>query len=777
MKSLSLVIMLFLCISLNAQKTIVNGYVSNAHSGEAIIDAVIFEEHSGIYTYTNNFGYFSLNLPSIDSALIRCSYIGYAKQLVRIEAQQRFLNVKLIPNNALEEITVTADIPIEKRLESGTAEIPASQLNKLPVIGSEADIMKAYSLMPGIQSGNEASSGLHVRGGSPDENLILLDDIPLYYVNHLGGFVSVFNADAIKKVSVTKGGFPARYGGRLSSIMEVRMKEGNLKEYTGNFSLGLVGSKLSVEGPIKRDTSSFIVSARGFIWGLLVRPLSQLVTDASVGYDFYDLNAKLNWKFSNKDKIFFSFYKGDDETVVRFKEGLYSSTSANSSLKWGNTLFAGRWNHVFNSRLFVNTIASYTQYRYANTRDYKNSSENQTYDYEFFTGINDYSLRSNFEYNVNKHYHILFGAKGIYHKSSPGFTAYQLDSEEAYADTTYGYDEIYGSEVALYIENHIRINDRLSGNLGFNAAYYHVEDKGYFSPEPRILLNIGITKNSALKLAYSKMQQNVHLLTSNTVSLPMDVWMPSADELPPSQSVQYSTGFFKTLFNGKVEFSIDAYYKNSDNLIAYKEGATLRSFSNNWTDKLEKNGIGTSYGVECLLQKKQGKITGWFSYTYANTQRQFENINNGKAFAYKYDRRHDISITFMYEWKPDIDFSAVWVFGTGYPFTLPIASYEAVNNGTSNIYYNQSDIWYDESILIYADRNAHRMRLYHRLDLSANFRKEKRHGTRTWSISVYNAYNRQNPYYYFTKASENGMKLYQQSLFPTIPSISYSFKF
>jgi len=329
----------------------------------------------------------------------------------------------------------------------------------------------------------------------------------------------------------------------------------------------------------------------------------------------------------------------------------------------------------------------------------------------------------------------------------------------------------------LYIENHIKINDRLSGNIGFNSAYYFADNTGYFSPEPRILINIGITKNASIKLSYSHMQQNVHLLTSNTVSLPMDVWLPSAYELPPSQSVQYSAGFFKTLFNGKAEFSIDAYYKNSDNLIAYKEGATLRSFSNNWTDKLEKNGIGTSYGIECLLQKKQGKVTGWISYTYADTERQFQNINNGKAFAYKYDRKHDISATFLYEWKPNIDLSAVWVFGSGYPFTLPIASYEAVNNGTSNLYYNQPEIWYDENILIYADRNAHRMRAYHRLDFSANFRKEKKHGTRTWSINIYNAYNRQNPYYYFTKKEGSEIKLYQQSLFPLIPSISYGYRF
>ncbi len=510
-----------------------------------------------------------------------------------------------------------------------------------------------------------------------------------------------------------------------------------------------------------------------------MQPLSKLATNASVGYNFYDINAKINSRISPKDNLYFSFYKGDDDVIVRFKEDdQYNNVKANSILRWGNTLFAGRWNHVFNSRLFSNTILSYTKYRYTSSIDYIDKAENQEYAYEFKTGIDDITLKSDFEYNLRPNYKLRFGIKNIYHQFSPGFSYYKFNSKEAKIDTSYGYNKINAFESSLYVENEFKLGNTISGNIGMHASYYYVGETGFFSPEPRAILNFRINKTSSLKFSYSEMQQNVHLLTSNTVSFPMDIWVPSTYELPPSKSKQYSAGYYKTMFNGMAELSIETYYKSSNNLIAYKEDATYRSVSGNWINKLETEGKGKSYGAEFLLQKKRGRLTGWLGYTYANTNRQFQNINFGNPYAFKYDRRHDLSIVAMYQINERIDISGAWIFGSGYPYTLPIGKYEAINNGTSNIHsYNIPDIWYDEMIITYADRNDHRMRAYHRLDLSINLKKEKNNGTRTWSINIYNAYNRQNPYYYYTKTKNSEVKLYQQSLFPIIPSISYTIDF
>ncbi len=780
MKYLLLIAFFFVHISLQAQRT-VSGFVSDAETGERIINAVIYQKGALNSTVSNNFGYYSLHATDKDSLIIIVSYIGYKTKKKLIDKRTNLtVNFELHKDNQIEEVVISANIPIEDRIEASVLEIPVNQLNNIPAVGGEVDIMKAFQLMPGIQSGNEGSSSLYVRGGSPDENLILLDDVPLYYVNHLGGFVSVFNSDAIKKVRLIKGGFPARYGGRLSSIMDVRMKEGNLKEFHGNFSIGLVSSKLSIEGPIKKDTSSYLVSVRGFFWDLLIRPFSKLATNATVGYNFYDINAKVNHKINDKNKLFFSFYKGDDNVAVRFNGTDFAKMNAKNILRWGNTLIAVRLNHIFNPKLFSNITLSYTKYRYNSNISYKDKyiRDKREFSYEFGTAINDYTLKSDFEYSVFSKCKIRFGTNSIYHHFKPGFSVYDYKYKTTDIDTSYGYADIYAPENRLYVENELKIGKLISANIGFHASYYYVDNTGFFSPEPRALLNFKLAKHLSAKLSYTQMQQKVHLLTNSNISVPMDVWIPATSELLPSNSKQYALGIYKTILKGNLEFSIETYYKTSDNLIAYKEGATYKSISNSWIDKLETQGTGTSYGVELLLQKIQGRLTGWLGYTYAKADRQFNNLNNGVSFPFKYDRRHDISIVAMFKINDKIDISANWVYGSGYAFTLPIGKYEAVNNATSNDnWYDPPNIWYDEIIFTYADRNAHRMRPYHRFDLAVNFKKQKRRGERTWSISVYNAYNRQNPYYYYTNIENSEVKLFQQSLFPIIPSISYSFSF
>jgi hypothetical protein len=754
-----------------------SGYVSDAESGEKIIGAVVYQKHTGRYSLTNSFGYYTLHAKQTDSIVVAASYIGYSGKEIHINSQNKSnINFELSPSNEIEEVVVLANHPLEKRLETDVVEIPMTQMQLISSIGAESDILKSLQLMPGIQSGIEGSSDLFVRGGTPGENLILLDDVPLYYVNHLGGFISVFNTDALKSVRLTKGGFPARYGGRLSSVLDVRMKEGNLKKLEGNFSMGLLSSKLSIEGPVKKDTSSFILSARGFWWDILLRSFSKLVTNASVGYNFYDVNFKLNHIINEKNRLYFSFYKGDDNIGVSYKDSdLGSKINAQNRTNWGNMLFALRWNKQYNRTLFSNFTIAYTKYRYQNITKYKDGNR-QNFDYSFGSEINDFILKSDFNYSPFSGFKIKFGTNSILHNFRPQLSAYKLISSEANIDTSYSYGEFYVPENRLYLENEFFISDFLSGNIGFHASFYNAKEQFYFSPELRALFNIKISENASLKPAYARMQQKVHLLTSDNVSSPMDVWIPSGKAIPPSISDIFSLTWTASINKIHSELSISAYYKASNHLITYKEGTTYRTISTNLHDKLETGGKGKSYGFEFLLQKKHGKFSGWLSYTWSKNFRQFSGINQGVAYPFKYDRRHDFSISLIFQFNERVNISGNWVYGTGYPFSLPIGKYEGINNGTS-LLRDTEGIWYNELIYTYTNKNAHRMHAYHRFDLAANFSKQKDKGIRTWTISMYNVYNRQNPYYYYTKEEKGETKLYQQSLFPIIPTISYSFKF
>jgi len=640
--------------------------------------------------------------------------------------------------------------------------------------------------MPGVQSGSEGSSGLYVRGGSPDQNLMLLDDVPLYYVNHLGGFVSTFNTDAINTVKLIKGGFPAQYGSRLSSILDIRMKDGNMKEFHGKGMIGLVAAKLSIEGPIKKDTSSYIISYRRMLYDLITQPVSKLINDGGggFGYHFYDFNAKINHQFSDKNRIFLSVYLGDDKFNVNYKEkDNKGKNKVKNKLKWGNNLVAFRWNHTYNSKLFSNVTLAYTRYRFMTEFSNKNTQNNENLKSfrSFKSGIYDTSAKIDFEYFAGSNYKIKFGLSGIYHKFTPGINKINRE-EEGFStiDTIFGNKDIYALENAVYVENELKIGNRFSANVGFRAASYIVNQKSFYSLEPRLLFNYLLTDNMSFKVSYATMQQNVHLLTSSGVGFSKDLWVPATKKLVPEQSQQFALGIAKSIEGGIYEFSIESYYKKMQHLIAYKEGATYINSTSDWEDKVEITGEGESYGLEFLIQKKEGKSTGWVSYTYSKSNRQFENINNGITYPYKYDRQHDISIVFNHKLKKNIDFSATWVFGSGNPVTLATGKYIIPNNYGN---FHIDDINFHDFAAeadIYKGKNNFRMRAFHRLDIGFNFRKQKKRGIRSWNISVFNLYNRQNPYYYFfdyKDETSDKLVLKQQSLFPIMPSISYSYKF
>ncbi|HET6559276.1 MAG TPA: TonB-dependent receptor plug domain-containing protein, partial [Prolixibacteraceae bacterium] len=658
----------------------------------------------------------------------------------------------------------------------------------------EADVIKTLQLLPGVQSGSEGTSGLYVRGGGPDQNLMLLDDVPVYNADHLFGFFSVFNPDAIKSISFFKGGFPARYGGRLSLVLDIRMKDGNDKEMHGNFSIGLISSKLNLEGPIVKDKTTFNFSARRTYIDLLARPL---VTKASkgedvAGYFFHDLNMKITHKFSDRNRIYLSAYNGRDKAYARHEsENTYNENNWQNkdklSIGWGNITTALRWNYVFSNRLFANTTLTYSRYQFDVME--RSSRENLTthkmedaFGLNYKSGIEDFGLKIDFDYYPVPNHRIKFGGNAIDHTFRPGILAYHETEGDSQVpeETSFGNPNIRAQELYAYIEDNIEITPRISVNAGLHASVFYVDQKPYASLQPRLSARWLATRNLSFKAAYSKMSQNIHLLSSSTISLPTDIWVPTTRKVKPQNSHQLALGAVYQL-SPAFDLSVESFYKSMTNLLEYKEGASFIGASTNWEDKVEM-GKGWSYGTEVLLQKTAGKTTGWIGYTWAKAERQFDNLNWGRKFYARYDRRHDVSFVMTHEFSKRFDVGLTWVYGTGNAVTLPTQRVDEANIPFQwDYFYHQRSKKYE----YYGQRNNYRMPAYHRMDVGFNFHKQKKHGVRTWNLSFYNAYSRQNPYFlYFESTSEYDYnqtnkirRLKQLSLFPILPSISYSYKF
>ena len=766
----TLIVLLF--TNIFGQKTQISGYVSDKNTGESLIGAVIVDKTNNNSVATNEFGYFTIDYSS-SNIQIQCTFIGYLAETIEItETGNQIINFELESGIALQEVIVSTNKQIINNAEMGSTNLPISQVKLMPALGGESDILKAIQMMPGVQGGTEGSSGLYVRGGGIDQNLILLDDVPLYYVNHLGGFVSTFNTDAINNVKLIKGSSPARYGGRLSSVLDVRMKDGNMKKISGNYTMSVLTSKFLIEGPIKKDTSSFLISTRGLLWGFAYGALSRIIfEDFMINYNFFDINAKFNHKINDKNRIYLSFYYGDDNFVPR----IFTDDKDEKIIfptRWGNFLTAVRWNKTFNSKLFSNTTLSYTRYRYKNSFQYSDKSAKDHIEQTYFTGINDINTKFELQYFANNYLNFRLGTDGTFHQFNPGFFhTINTENDSLLLDTTFGNDKISAYELNFFLENNIKIEKHINLNVGVRFSNYFVDNIHFPAFEPRILANFKINSNSSFKASYSQNIQNIHLLTSSTVGMPVDLWVPATKIAKPELSTQYSLGFYQ-IFKNNLSLSVEGYYKTMNNLISYSEGLSYYGAAQNWQQKIETNGTGISYGIEILLQKKSGDLTGWIAYTYANTNRQFENINNGNAYPFKYDRRHSLNIVSSYKINEKINLSANWIYGSGYPFTMAIGKYP---------YLVDEDSWHSDFYdlaYIYPDKNSFRMRAFHHLDISANFTKQKKRGIRTWSISIYNVYNRQNPFYYYMNTDEqNNWHLYQQSMFPIIPSFSYSYKF
>lgn len=770
-----LILFLFLSLSLQslvAQKYTISGYVGDRRTQEKLIGAVVYDNRTRAAVTTNAYGFFSLTLPS-DSIKLVVSYIGFAAQSRSFFLNENVsINVDLVPNNELKTVEVVADQSerIEEKTRMSTINIPIEQIKKVPALLGEVDVLKVLQLLPGVKSGGEGTSGLYVRGGGPDQNLILLDGAPIYNASHLFGFFSTFNADAIKNVELIKGGFPARYGGRLSSVIDISMKEGNMRKYNVEGSIGLVASKLLIEGPIWKDRTSFIVTARRTYFDILMKPFVKLATrgEGGFGYYFYDLNLKVNHKISDRDRVFLSLYNGLDKFSFATGGAFNGGISYGGYLKWGNTLGAARWNHLFNSRLFCNTSVTYTRYHFGigqEVKDLKNDTKQAS---DYFSGINDWSGKVNFDFVPSPDHYIKFGGNYTYHTFETGAEQYKTSGFERDSSAKVGNPNIYANELNVYAEDDWKATRNLKINFGLHAAGFWVQQNFYKSLQPRFSARYLLPYNWSVKASYASMMQFIHLLANSNIGLPTDLWVPATKKIKPQQSYQGAVGVAKSFHNNTYEFSVEGYYKHMKDIIDYLDGANFIGGNNDWEAKVAQ-GKGWSYGVEVFLQKKKGKYTGWIGYTLSWTNRQFKEINFGNAYPYKYDRRHDISFVNIYKVSNKLDIAATWVYGTGNAISLPLQSYlvPTTINGL-----NSNDAQY------FGGKNNYRMAPYHRLDLSINRHKKKKWGRVTWSFGVYNLYNRQNPYFlYFSSNSYGRKQLKQVSLFQMIPNVSWAFKF
>jgi hypothetical protein len=767
-----------------AQNTVtISGHITDASTGEALIGANIFDLRSGKGTTANSYGFYSITLPA-DSMDLRYSYVGHQTHLVPFHGKAgQVINISLIGVTQLGEVEIigTQSEKEFERTRMSTTEISLEKVRDLPVLLGERDVLKTIQLLPGVQSGTEGAAGLYVRGGGPDQNLILLDGVPIYNANHLFGFFSIFNTDAINSVKLIKGGFPAEYGGRLSSVIDMRMKEGNSKMIHGEGGIGLIASRLTLEGPIIKDKTSFMVSGRRTYIDMLTRPMIRRASDGvDGGYYFYDLNAKVNHRFSDRSRLFLSGYFGRDRFFARDKYSSQGATSQyedsfDSGLQWGNSIAALRWNYIINPKFFSNTTLTYSRYNFqVSSASASKWIENGVVMYDsysaiqYLSGIEDIGAKIDFNYLPSPDHYIKFGGSHIYHTFVPGVNHFTDRFNHAEQDTTFGSDKVYAHEFYGYVEDDWRISDRVKVNIGLHASGFHVNDKFYNSIQPRFSGRYLLNDRTSLKASYAHMAQYLHLLTNAGIGLPTDLWVPVTENIKPQLAHQVAAGVSRQL-SEVYEMTFETYYKSMDNLIEYQEGASFLGNARDWQSRVE-TGRGWSYGGELLLERKLGRTSGWIGYTLSWTERQFENLNFGQAFPYKFDRRHDVSIAVTHKFNERVDVGLVWVYGTGNALTLPTERYPGMNTGQYTFHGNE--IGYIES------RNNYRMPAYHRLDLGVNLRKPTRWGERIWSFGLYNAYSRQNPFYlYFSYDRQQNQRLTQISLFPIIPSVTYNFKF
>ena len=769
-----------LCV--NAQeKFTLSGYVRDSLSGETLIGATVSVNGSGKGIASNQFGFYSITLPR-GTYLVVATFAGYQIQPLTITLDRNIeQNFQLTAKPVLQEVIVLA----RKRdgnvtnAQMGKIDLSINQVKSVPVLLGETDLLKTLQLLPGVRNAGEGNTGLYVRGGGPDQNLILLDDAIVYNSGHLFGFFSIFNSDAIKNISLVKGGMQAQYGGRLSSVLDVAMKEGNLNKFEVEGGIGAIASRLSVQGPIKKNKSSFIISGRRTYIDVLVKPFISEKSDFyGSGYYFYDFNAKVNYIFSEKDRLYLSGYFGRDVFTYRNARRAFKA-----DIPWGNSTATLRWNHVFNRKLFANTTVVYNDYAFS-----FGAAQND-FNIKLSSGIHDWSAKTDFDFFASPQHKLRFGAAFTYHTFTPNVLSGNQGDNRFYPDNEM---KKYAGETGIYLQDDWEISSRLKLNAGIRYSRFvqlgpykifandingnkrdsisygtNKPVKTYYGFEPRFTLRYAINDETSLKAAVTKNMQYIHLVSNAGSTLPTDLWVPSTYRVKPQVSWQYAAGLFKNFANNMLETSLEVYYKRMDNQIEYREGYTP-----SLKDPEEEFvfGKGWSYGTEVFINKTRGKLTGWIGYTLSWTWRQFDTLNHGIKYPSKYDRRHDLSVVGAYQLSKKWKLSAVFVYGSGNAVSLP------------ERFYVIGGVFTQE----YSKINQYRLAPYHRMDISATLTPKTNPNHRwqqSWVFSIYNVYSRLNPYFIYFSQDGNPydgtltMQTQQVSLFPIIPAVTWNFKF
>lgn len=765
-----------------------SGYVKESGSKELLIGVTIYTADKTAGTVSNNFGYYAIQLPAGKHTMIY-NFVGYTQVIKEVTITKDVVMDVLLKSAQTDigEVVVKGSKThkkVSEEVRMSTIEIPIKTIKEIPALLGEKDVLKVLQLMPGVQSGSEGQSGLYVRGGGPDQNLIILDGATVYNAQHLFGFFSLFNGDALRSVELVKGGFPARYGGRLSSVIDMNMKDGNKEKYTGELGIGIISSKGLIEGPFAKGKGSFIVSGRRTYIDILAQPIILAVNNGNTaGYYFYDLNAKANYEIDAKNRVYLSGYFGRDKFYLNVKES-FNDNSYKSKINfgWGNATGTARWNHIVNPKLFSNTSLIYSFYELAIKADEEENGQ-ELFSVRYGSGIRDFSLKQDFDWYANNDHKVKFGGVVTHHTFTPDALVIK---DNLFGESLNRKTEYKSIETGFYIEDEWKISKRLKSLYGVRLSTFSSNDKVYVNPEPRLALAYNLKSDLAVKASYATMNQYIHLLSTSGVGLPTDLWVPATEKVKPQNSQQVAAGIAKDFEKQNFSLTIEGYYKTMNNIIGYKEGASFLALqessdgaqSISWEENIT-SGKGTSYGAEILVQRKQGRLTGWVGYTLAWTKHKFPELNNGKEFYARYDRRHDVSVVATYKLKKNMTLSATWVYGTGNAITLPLSTYQISTLGSRAF---KEQFGYYQPGTEYTDRNDFRMRAYHRADIGLQVTKEKKRGLRTWEFSAYNLYNRKNPFYYtigpeerFNSQSKQVLK--QISLFPILPSISWNYKF
>ena len=788
MKKLLLFAFLWLSVTAFAQeKFIISGKVLDGETGETLITATVFAPKTGDGTVTNEYGFYSLTLPANDSIDVRFSFVGFNDIIKKVYlTANQTLDIEMNSGQTLEEIVVSAESYREElnSTQMSVTKLSMKEAKVLPALFGEVDIIKTLQLKPGVQSGGEGQSGVFVRGGGSDQNLFLLDESVVYNPSHLFGFFSTFNSDAIKDVKLYKGGFPAQYGGRLSSVLDIRLNDGNRKKFSGAGGVGIIASRLTLEGPIVKDEGSFVVSGRRTYIDQITRQVNKSNADnpdaiTIPDYFFYDLNAKANYDLGERDRIFISGYMGRD--VFNF-----GSDDFDIKFIWGNRTGTVRWNHIFTPKLFMNTTFTYSDYEYEITNDFA------AFEFTLGSEISDLGGHVDFTYAPNNNHAIRFGASTIYHQFSIG--RLRAGSEDGNIAFNAGTD-LNGTQFGVYLNDDWTVNDRLSLNIGLRASAFANDDdrddgieeetQFYYGLEPRFSLKYSATDNISLKASYARMNQYLHLVSNSGASLPTDIWYPSTENVLPEISDQIAGGA-SFVINNEWLISNELFYKWLDNQIDFRDGANL--FVN---DNLEREfvyGKGWSYGNEFYVERTKGKFTGWVGYTLAWSWRQFDDILDGEKFPFRSDRRHDVSVVGICDINDKWTATAAFIYSTGNSVSVPEGYFVSQDIGTATF----------SIVPTFTERNSYRIPAYHRADVSVVRNFEHNWGKSDLTLSIYNIYNRRNIYFIFVDNNADDITLQddgtnrpleladlgllentakQVSLFPILPSITWNFKF